>query len=129
MKNKNLLWLGLGAVALYLYFRNKRSASTPVVEPNSTVSTTTKAPTLPAPVNDTRPKPVNTPRPRPKNLPVLIPDKKGDDLSNPYLKMSCTDLKNMLEKEKQIRYIVDPCVSNPKGCEQKNEAYRKCGLI
>jgi hypothetical protein len=123
MKNKNLIWLGLGALALYLYFRNKPKAVvvTPKVEPtpsvpNPIVPTTTKIP------------PVNTPRPRPKNLPVLIPDKKGDELSNPYLKMSCIELKNMLEKEKKIRYIVDPCRSNPKGCEQKNEAYQKCGL-
>ena len=50
MKNKNLIWLGLGAVALYLYFKNKPnvSASTPIVAPPRSVPTTTKAPTLPA---------------------------------------------------------------------------------
>jgi hypothetical protein len=49
MKNKNLIWLGLGAVALYLYFRNKPSALTPKVEPTPSiptpsVPTTTKIP-------------------------------------------------------------------------------------
>ena len=50
MNKKNLLWLGLGAVALYLYFRNKPkvSAVTPNVAPPPSVLTTTKAPTLPA---------------------------------------------------------------------------------
>jgi len=50
MKNKNLIWIGLGAVALYLYFKNKPSASavTPKVKPTPSVPTTTKAPTLPA---------------------------------------------------------------------------------
>jgi hypothetical protein len=51
MKNKKLIWLGLGAVALYLYFKNKPSASavTPKVEPNPSVPTTTKAPKFKTP--------------------------------------------------------------------------------
>jgi hypothetical protein len=69
MNKKQMIWLGLGAVALYLYFRNKPTANavTPKVEPTPSVPTTTKRPS------------VNTPRPTPKNLPVLIPDKKGDE--------------------------------------------------
>ena len=117
MKNKKLIWLGLGAVALYLYFRNKPKANavTPNVAPLPS----------PAPTPKITPNPV---KPRPQNVPVLIPDK-GDDSSNPYLQMSCTDLKNMREKEKTYRYITDPCRQNPKECEQKYAAYEKCGLI
>jgi hypothetical protein len=74
MKNKNLIWVGLGAVALYLYFRNKPNAS--AVTPN--VAPTPSVPTPSVPTTTKRP-PVNTPRPTPKNLPVLIPDKKGDE--------------------------------------------------
>ena len=60
MKSKNLIWLGLGAVALYLYFRNKPKAVevTPKVEPIQPIS---PLPNLvvpkPTPLPSIKPKP------------------------------------------------------------------------
>ena len=125
MKNKNLIWLGLGAVALYLYFRNKpkASASTPIVAPPPSVLTTTK---IPPPIS---------PRPIPKSINDLIAPiyDSGLNLSfNP--KMNCAELKALQENEKKIRYIRAEQLSEKTPQElanfkAKQEAYRKCGLI
>jgi hypothetical protein len=118
MKNKNLIWVGLGAVALYLYFRNKPSASTQKVEPTPSVPTTTKTP------------PVNTPRPRPKNISDIL----GNSIkTNKYMMMSCFELSSMKKEEDKIVNIRAVIISEmsperQKDYYDKQEAYKRCRL-
>ena len=122
MKNKKLIWIGVGAVALYLYFRNKPKAVavTPKVEPSPIVVTTTKIP------------PLNAPRPRPENVPVLMPDK--GIATNKYMFMSCFELTTMKKEEEKIVNIREVLISRMSPEKQKDyynkqEAYKRCRII
>jgi hypothetical protein len=92
-----MILLGLGAVALYLYFRNKPkvSAVTPKVEPTPIIPTTTKAPTLPALTPD-------------KGLPIFL---------QPQKEITCDEVKVMFEYDKANieRLIQEAKIQFPNG--------------
>ena len=116
MNKKQIIFLGLGAVALYLYFKNKpkSSAVTPKVVPLPS----------PAPTPKITPNPV---KPRPQNVPVLIPDKGGvTKYDCNWVKQDVTRRGKALSEMKGKGFGYYPyflILSN-----EEKKAYEKCGI-
>ncbi len=119
MKNKNLLWLGLGAVALYLIFRKKPDSIQQEIETAKEPFTLPKI-TLP---NNFKVK-GNLPKIDPKQI------KKGKVPQNPYLSKTCDELKQIRNND-MVSKIAPPTEMNALIAweldkKYKEVAYSKC---
>jgi len=123
MKNKNLIWIGVGAIALYLILR-KKSIPKPIEIPKPLTST------LPLPLQDFK---LQDPWLKRKGLPIVNPKPKNDSNAmpkNPYLDKTCDELKAMRENDMVSKIAPPTDLEELKKWEidkkYKEVAYQKC---
>lgn len=124
MKNKKLIWVGLGAVALYFILR-KKSTPKPIEIPKPPTST------LPLPLQDFK---LNDPFLKRKGLPIVNPKPKNMYTipKNPYLIKSCDELRELKNIDMVSRIAPPTDLEELKKFEldkkYKEVAYSKCNF-
>jgi hypothetical protein len=115
MNKKQIIWIGLGAVALYLYFKNK---------PNASAVTPNVAPT-PLPQMIPIPNAKDLAKKLPKLLPSLIPDK-GDNREVTPIPKTPQKIKEEAEYNERVR--INKLYENM-SCSQLDIAYKKINSL
>lgn len=121
MSNKKLIWIGVGAIALFLILR-KKSNPTPIEEPKSSP--------LPLPLKDFN---LSDPWSKRKPLPIIKPQPKKDSNSipkNPYLDKTCDELREIRNND-MVSKIAPPTDAEELrkwelDRKYKEVAYQKC---